>query len=234
MPIGRPGPVLIDITKDAQFGKLEFSYSPYVEKVKGTSLVSEPNANLIADSIETVMSAQWYDGCIAIPGCDKNMPGSMIAIGRLNRPALMIYGGTIKPGCLNQQPIDIVSAFQSYGQYLVGDIKDEERKQIVQQACPSAGTCGGMYTANTMACAIEALGMTVKDLSPNQKVVHSLDQPIKQTGHIRILKGNLAPEGAVAKITGKEGLFFEGPAKVFDSEGSMVEALEEHDQCQFN
>ena len=92
--------------------------------------------DLIADSIETVMSAQWYDACIAIPGCDKNMPGSMMAIARLNRPSLMIYGGTIKPGYLDQQPIDIVSAFQSYGQYLVGSIKEEERKAIVQHACP--------------------------------------------------------------------------------------------------
>jgi len=323
--------------------------------------------DLIADSIETVMSAQWYDACIAIPGCDKNMPGSMIAIARLNRPSLMIYGGTIKPGCLGQQPIDIVSAFQSYGQYLVGNIKEEERKEIVQHACPGAGACGGMYTANTMACAIEALGMSLPyssstpamdlnkfdecyragaaikllleqdikpkqimtreafenamvvvtalggstnavlhliamaraaevdltlddfqkvsdrvplladfkpsgkyvmhdlhlvggtpgvlkmllkegflhgdcltvtgktlaenlkhaaDLSARQNIVHSLDQPIKPTGHLRILKGNLSPEGSVAKITGKEGLFFQGPARVFDSEESMVEALE--------
>lgn len=325
--------------------------------------------DLIADSIETVMSAQWYDACIAIPGCDKNMPGSMIAIGRLNRPSLMIYGGTIKPGCVGKEPIDIVSAFQSYGQYLVGSIKEEERKAIIQHACPGAGACGGMYTANTMACAIEALGMSlpyssstpamdpdkfdecfragaaiklllemdlkpkqimtreafenamvvvtvlggstnavlhllamaraidveltlndfqavsdraplladfkpsgkyvmhdlhlvggtpavmkmllregllngdcltvtgktlrenlkhVPDLSPSQAIVHPLSQPIKKTGHIRILKGNLSPEGAVAKITGKEGSFFQGPAKVFDSEELMVKALEEN------
>lgn len=323
--------------------------------------------DLIADSIETVMSAHWYDACIAIPGCDKNMPGCMMAIARINRPALMIYGGTIKPGCLGQQPIDIVSAFQSYGQYLVGNIKEDVRKEIVKGACPGAGACGGMYTANTMACAIEALGMSlpyssstpamdlnkfdecyragaaikllleqdikpkqimtreafenamviimalggstnavlhliamaraidvdltlddfqkvsdriplladfkpsgkyvmhdlhlaggtpgvlkmllregllhgncltvtgktlaenleqVPDLSPNQEIVYSLQQPIKPTGHLRILKGNLAPEGSVAKITGKEGLFFQGSAKVFDSEELMVEALE--------
>ena len=323
--------------------------------------------DLIADSIETVMSAQWYDACIAIPGCDKNMPGSMIAIGRLNRPSLMIYGGTIKPGCYRNKPIDIVSAFQSYGQYIVGDIDDEQRKEIIHHACPGAGACGGMYTANTMACAIEALGMSlpysssnpaldpakydechragaaikillekeitpkqimtreafenamvtitalggstnavlhliamaravdidlkledfqkvsdrvplladfkpsgqyvmydlhlvggtpgvlkmllkegllngncltvtgktiaenlteIDDLKAGQKIVHSIDNPIKPTGHIRILKGNLAPEGAVAKITGKEGLYFYGPAKVFDSEDLMVEALE--------
>ncbi len=323
--------------------------------------------DLIADSIETVMSAQWYDACIAIPGCDKNMPGSMIAIARLNRPSLMIYGGTIKPGCLDQQSIDIVSAFQSYGQYLVGNIKEEERKEIIQNACPGAGACGGMYTANTMACAIEAMGMSLPyssstpamdinkldecyragaaikllleqdikpkqimtreafenamvvitalggstnavlhliamarainvnvtlddfqkvsdrvplladfkpsgkyvmhdlhlvggtpgvlkmllkegflhgdcltvtgktlaenlelaiDLSSGQKIVHSLNHPIKTTGHLRILKGNLSPEGSVAKITGKEGLYFQGPARVFDSEELMIEALE--------
>lgn len=321
----------------------------------------------IADSIETVMNAQWYDACIAIPGCDKNMPGSIMAIARLNRPALMIYGGTIKPGCLGNQPLDIVSAFQSYGQYIVGAISEEVRQGIVRHACPGAGACGGMYTANTMACAIEALGMSLpyssstpalesqkldecyragaainhlleKDIKPKQimtrqafenamvlimalggstnavlhliamaraadvkltledfqkvsdrvplladfkpsgkyvmhdlhlvggtpgvmkmllkeglldgscltvtgktvaenleglpalssgqAIVHPINQPIKATGHLRILKGNLAPEGAVAKITGKEGVFFEGPARVFDSEDEMIEALE--------
>lgn len=325
--------------------------------------------DLIADSIETVMSAHWYDGCIAIPGCDKNMPGSMIALGRLNRPALMIYGGTIKPGCLGKLPIDIVSAFQSYGQYLVGNLKESDRKEIIQKACPGAGACGGMYTANTMACAIEAMGMTLpyssstpamvldkfdecyragaaikllleKDITPKQimtrkafenamviitalggstnavlhllamaqsvdvkltiddfqkisdrvplladfkpsgkyvmhdlhlaggtpavlkmllkegflhgdcltvtcktlaenledlpelskgqEIVHPLNRAIKETGHIRILKGNLAPEGSVAKITGKEGLSFQGSAKVFNTEEAMITALEKN------
>lgn len=325
--------------------------------------------DLIADSIETIMGAQWYDGLIAIPGCDKNMPGCLIAMGRLNRPALMVYGGTIKPGRYRDQSLDIVSAFQCYGQFISGQISEEERAAIVRHSCPGAGACGGMYTANTMASAIEALGMSLPysatlpaehpgkveecrrageaiaellrldlkprdimtraafenamvvvmalggstnavlhliamarsvdvpltlddfqavsdrvpllaDLKPSgrfvqedlndvggtpavirylleegmldgscmtvtgktlaenvselpglkagQKVVHSVLDPIKKTGHIRILHGSLAPEGAVAKITGKEGLLFRGPAKVFDSEEEMLAALEQN------
>ncbi|MEO8494013.1 MAG: dihydroxy-acid dehydratase, partial [Planctomycetota bacterium] len=125
--------------------------------------------DLIADSIETVMGAQWYDALVALPGCDKNMPGCLMAMGRLNRPALMVYGGTIKPGCTafkdhehkEETPRDIVSAFQSYGEYLAGTITEEEREAIVKVSCPGAGACGGMYTANTMACAIEAMGMSL-------------------------------------------------------------------------
>ena len=126
--------------------------------------------DLIADSIETIMGAQWYDGLIALPGCDKNMPGCLIAMGRLNRPALMVYGGTIKPGCTafqnqanpeDETSRDIVSAFQSYGEYLAGTITEEQRQSIVKNSCPGAGACGGMYTANTMASAIEALGMSL-------------------------------------------------------------------------
>ncbi|HAC91449.1 MAG TPA: dihydroxy-acid dehydratase, partial [Planctomycetaceae bacterium] len=117
--------------------------------------------DLIADSIETIMGAQWYDGLITLPGCDKNMPGCLIAMGRLNRPALMVYGGTIRPGSWNGHSLDIVSAFQCYGQFLTGQISDEEREQIVRHSCPGAGACGGMYTANTMASAIEALGMSL-------------------------------------------------------------------------
>ncbi|MGH9654251.1 MAG: dihydroxy-acid dehydratase [Bryobacteraceae bacterium] len=325
--------------------------------------------DLIADSIETTMSAQWYDANISIPGCDKNMPGCVMAMGRLNRPSLMIYGGTIRAGHYNDEKLDIISAFQSYGQFLSHAITEEEREQIVCHACPGAGACGGMYTANTMASAIETLGMSlpyssstpaedegkreecfragaairnlleldvkprdimtreafhnalvmvtvlggstnavlhliamarsvgvgltiddfqkvsdrtplladfkpsgsyvmedlhkvggipavckmlleagllhgdcmtvtgktlrenVKDvpgLSAAQQVVRPLSNPIKATGHIRILRGNLAPEGAVAKITGKEGLSFTGPAKVFDSEEDMLHALEKN------
>jgi dihydroxy-acid dehydratase len=325
--------------------------------------------DLIADSIETIMSAQWYDGLIAIPGCDKNMPGCLMAMGRLNRPSLMIYGGTIKPGQVDGKPVDIVSAFQCYGQYLSGAISDAQRQEIVRHACPGAGACGGMYTANTMACAIEALGMSLpysastpatdpekliecrkagaairhllendikpKDimtraafenamvmvialggstnavlhliamarsvdvpltladfqvvsdrvplladfkpsgkyemadlhrvggtpavmkmllkagllqgdcltvtgktlgenlaplpaLDPSQLIIHSLRAPLKQTGHLQILTGNLAPQGAVAKITGKEGLYFKGPAHVFDTEVEMLQALEKN------
>src|SRR6266699_5746716 len=117
--------------------------------------------DLIADSIETVMSAQWYDANISIPGCDKNMPGCVMAMGRLDRPALMIYGGTIRAGSHGGQKLHVISAFQSYGEYLSGNIDEQRRKEIIHYACPGAGACGGMYTANTMASAIEALGMSL-------------------------------------------------------------------------
>ena len=326
--------------------------------------------DLIADSIETVMSAQWYDANVSIPGCDKNMPGCLIAMGRLNRPALMVYGGTIKPGFgRSGAPLDIVSAFQSYGEYIAKRISEDERIDVVRHACPGAGACGGMYTANTMAAAIEALGMSLPyssstpavapekieecrragtavlrmlelDLKPRdimtraafenamvtaialggstnlvlhliamaravgvsltlddfqrvsdktplladfkpsgkyvmedlhkvggmpavmkflleagmldgrcmtvtgktlaenlidlpglaagQQIVRPLSDPIKESGHIQILRGSLAPEGSVAKITGKEGLHFSGPAQVFDSEEEMVAAAEQN------
>ena len=121
---------------------------------------SLPSRDLIADSIETVMGAQWYDALITVPGCDKNMPGSVIAMARLNRPSLMVYGGTIRAGFAQGKPRDIISAFQSYGEYLAGTITDDQRLDIVRHACPGAGACGGMYTANTMAVAIEALGLS--------------------------------------------------------------------------
>ena len=324
--------------------------------------------DLIADSIETVCGAQWYDACITIPGCDKNMPGCIMALGRMNRPGLMIYGGTIKPGHADGETLDVVSAFQCFGQWLAGRISEEKRKQIVKCSIPGAGACGGMYTANTMASAVEALGMSLPysssipavdplkldecfragaairklleldlkprdimtraafenamvvvmvtggstnavlhliamaravdveltiddfqkvsdripylcDLKPSgkyvfedlhniggtpalmkyllekglldgscmtvtgktlaenlkdvpglkegQDLVRPLEKPIKESGHIRIMRGNLAPAGAVAKITGKEGLVFSGTAKVFDSEEDMLQALEE-------
>ncbi|HCU98047.1 MAG TPA: dihydroxy-acid dehydratase [Chloroflexi bacterium] len=324
---------------------------------------------IIADSIETVMNAQWYDANISIPGCDKNMPGCIIAMARVNRPSIMIYGGTIKAGCYNNNVLDIVSAFQSYGEHLSGNINEETRKAIVKCSIPGPGACGGMYTANTMASAIEALGMSLpfssctpasdpkkliechktgkailnlirqdikprdimirkafenaivtltvlggstnavlhllamaqacdvklslddfqyisdntpylSDLKPsgqfvmedlhsiggipgvmkyllenhllhgecmtvtgntirenlekvshlkkNQKIFKTLTNPIKPTGHIQILRGNLAPEGAVAKITGKEGDIFKGTAIVFDREEDMLLALEKN------
>jgi len=323
--------------------------------------------DLIADSIETVVAAQWYDSVITIPGCDKNMPGCMMAMGRLNRPSFMVYGGTIKPGVANGQAVDIVSAFQSYGSYLAKTIDDNERQEIVRNACPGAGGCGGMYTANTMASAIETMGMslpyssstpavdpiktqeclsageairhlmeidlrpkqimtreafenamvvvaatggstnavlhliaiarsvdvplTVDDfqsvsdrvpfiadlkpsgkyvmadlhaaggipalqkyllekgylngdcitctgktlaeniedlpaLSDNGKIIFPVENPIKETAHLQILRGNLAPDGAVGKITGKEGTRFVGPARCYDGEESMLAGLE--------
>ncbi|KAK4181486.1 putative dihydroxy-acid dehydratase [Triangularia setosa] len=323
---------------------------------------------VIADSIETVMNGQWYDANVSLPGCDKNMPGVLIAMGRVNRPSIMVYGGTIKPGCsAGGEPIDIVSAFQAYGQYLSGEINEKQRFDIIRNACPGGGACGGMYTANTMASAIETLGMTLPgsssnpaedpskkaecesvgeavknllredirprdimtrqafenamtvvtvlggstnavlhliaiadsvgikltiddfqavsdripflaDLKPSgkyvmedlckiggtpsllkfllregiidgsgitvtgktmkenvdaypdfpaeQKIIRPMSDPIKPTGHIQILRGSLAPGGCVGKITGKEGLRFEGTAKVYDYEDGFIEALE--------
>lgn len=328
--------------------------------------------DLIADSIETVVAAQWYDGLVTIPGCDKNMPGCIMAMARLNRPSIMVYGGTIRPGCrkegAKEEKLDIISAFQSYGAFITGSIDESVRKDVVKKSCPGAGACGGMYTANTMASAIEAMGMSLPnsssmpatdrgkeeeclragaaikklleldikpsdimtkkafenaivtvvalggstnavlhliamarainvpltlddflrinaevpllaDLKPSgkyvmedvhtiggvpavlkyllskgflhgecmtvtsktlaenlasapdldwtQKVIYPVETPIKSSGHLRILKGSLAPTGAVAKITGKEGEEFSGPARVFDSEELMLAALEE-------
>lgn len=322
---------------------------------------------IIADSIETVMSAQWYDANVSVMGCDKNMPGSLIAMGRLNRPSIMIYGGTISPGKFKGQKLDIVSAFEGLGACVAGKINKEELKGILQHACPGAGACGGMYTANTMASAIETLGMSlpyssshpatslekkeecrkligpavrnlleqdikpsdimtpqafenamvivmalggstnavlhliamakaigvkltiddfqrvsdkvpfIADLKPSgkyvmedlcdvggvpavqklllkeglldgscltctgrtlaenleelpglsegQQVIFPLSNPIKKTGHIQILYGNVAQGGAVAKITGKEGTHFTGKARVFDAEEEAIEAL---------
>src|SRR5882724_6269441 len=128
------------------------------------SLVSR---DLIADSIEAVCGAQYYDALIALPGCDKNMPGSVMAMGRLNRPAIMVYGGTIAPGHYKGQDLNIVSAFEALGQKLAGNLNDNDFKQIIQNSCPGAGACGGMYTANTMASAIEALGMSLPNTSSN-------------------------------------------------------------------
>src|SRR4051812_26920002 len=328
--------------------------------------------DLIADSIETIMGAQWYDGLVALPGCDKNMPGTVMAMGRLNRPSIMVYGGTIRAGCATirgtEEKLDVVSAFQAYGQSLAGSINEVERKDILSKSCPGQGACGGMYTANTMSSFIECMGLSLPysscapadapekidecvragaamrkllelDLKPRdivtrqsfinamkltivlggstnavlhslamarafdidveiddwqrvsdetpllsdfrpsgkyvmedlhavggvpaviklmiekgmidgnqktvtgktlaenvkelpglkegQQIVHSFLNPIKKDGHIRILRGNLAPEGAVAKITGKEGTRFEGPAKVYDSEEDMLHGLEQ-------
>jgi dihydroxy-acid dehydratase len=328
------------------------------------SLVSR---DVIADSIETVCGAQYYDALIAVPGCDKNMPGSLIAMGRLNRPSIMIYGGTIAPGHYKEQDLNIVSAFEALGQKMAGELTEADFKGIIQHACPGAGACGGMYTANTMASAIEALGMSLpysssnpalseekqqeckdagkairllleRDIKPSdimtrkafenavavimvlggstnavlhmiamaksvgvsftqddfqaisdkipvladfkpsgkylmqdlhkyggvpavmkymlsvgwihgdcltvtgktiaenlaaapdldftkQDIIHPKENPIKATGHLQIMYGNLATGGSVAKISGKEGDVFEGPARVFDGEESLIEGI---------
>ena len=320
---------------------------------------SLPSRDIIADSIETVVQAMSYDALVTVVGCDKNMPGALMAMLRLNRPSIMVYGGTIAPGCYKNKKLDVVSAFEAWGEKVAGLIDENEFKQVVKNACPGAGACGGMYTANTMASSIEALGMALPfnssnpaiskdkidecklvggylknlikndikpsdivsieslknaikliavlggstnavlhflaiskaanikfsiddfqkimdetpflaDLKPsgkflmedlhniggipsvlkfmlsegilngdcitvtgktlkenlknvkpflkNQKIIYPLSNPIKKSGHIRILKGNIASKGSVAKITGKEGLLFEGPARVFNSE----------------
>ena len=139
--------------------------------------------DIIADSIETVMAAQWYDANISIPGCDKNMPGVVIAMGRINRPSLMVYGGTIKPGHWHNQTLDIVTAFQSYGEFIAGKIDDKDRQQIVEHTCPGPGACGGMYTANTMASAIEALGMSLPYSSSVPAVDTGKLEECLQAGH---------------------------------------------------
>src|SRR5436305_734105 len=121
--------------------------------------------DLIADSIETVMGAQWYDANVSIPGCDKNMPGTVIAMARLNRPSIMVYGGTIRAGCANirgtEEKLDVVSAFQVYGQKLAGKVTEDERRTVIAKSCPGQGACGGMYTANTMSSFIECMGMSL-------------------------------------------------------------------------
>lgn len=329
------------------------------------SLVSR---DIIADSIEAVCGAQYYDAVIALPGCDKNMPGSIMAMGRLNRPSIMVYGGTIKPGHYKGEDLNIVSAFEALGKKIAGQIDDFDFKEIIKNACPGAGACGGIYTANTMAAAIEALGMSLpysssnpaispekdaeclaagkaikllleKDIKPSdimtrkafenaivtimvlggstnavlhliamaksvdvpltqddfqeisnripvladmkpsgkymmsdlhevggvpavmkyllkkgwlhgdcltvtgktiaenleevpelnfdtQKIILPAETPIKATGHLHIIYGNLAEGGSVAKITGKEGERFEGPARVFDGEFELIHGIQ--------
>src|SRR2546430_8284132 len=158
--------------------------------------------DLIADSIETVMSAQWYDANISLPGCDKNMPGCLMAMGRLNRPSLMVYGGTIRAGCTPRHPkLDIVSAFQAYGEFITGKISEEERSGIIRCSIPGAGACGGMYTANTMASAIEALGMSL----PYSSSIPAED-PLKQgeciaTGqaNVNLLEKELKPRDIMTR-----------------------------------
>ena len=143
------------------------------------SLVSR---DIIADSIETVVSAQWYDGVVAVVGCDKNMPGAMMALARLNRPAILVYGGTISPGCVAEKKLDIVSAFEALGQKVAGEISQKEFKEVVRNACPGPGACGGMYTANTMSSAIEAMGMSLPYSSSNPATSHNKKKEMNDYG----------------------------------------------------
>ena len=171
---------LLDLGKRIKEGVIQSGLIPYQFNTIGVSdaismgtkgmRYSLQSRDLIADSIETVMGGQWYDANISIPGCDKNLPGVIMAMGRVNRPSLMVYGGTIKPGCAttqNNAEIDIISAFQAYGQFITGEISEEQRYDIIRHACPGSGACGGMYTANTMATAIEVMGMSLPGSSSN-------------------------------------------------------------------
>src|SRR4029079_16565069 len=162
------------------------------------SLVSR---DVIADSIETVCGAQYYDSLIALPGCDKNMPGSIIAMGRLNRPAIMVYGGTIAPGHYKGQDLNIISAFEALGQKIAGNLSAEDFKNIVKQSCPSAGACGGMYTANTMAAAIEALGMSLPYTSSNPALSDEKKQECLAAGKAirNLMEKNIRPSDIMTR-----------------------------------
>ena len=157
--------------------------------------------DLIADSIETIMGGQWYDALITLPGCDKNMPGCIMAMARLNRPSIMVYGGTIKAGHIKDEKLDIVSAFQCYGQFIAGQISEEERQDIVRYSCPGAGACGGMYTANTMATAIEAMGMSL----PFSASIPAEDADKKKECHqsgaaiLELLKADIKPSDIMTR-----------------------------------
>jgi len=162
------------------------------------SLVSR---EVIADSIETVCGAQYYDGLIAVVGCDKNMPGALIAMGRLNRPAIMVYGGTIAGGHWKGKALNIVSAFEALGEKIANKISDEDYKGVIQHACPGAGACGGMYTANTMASAIEALGMALPYSSSNPALSKEKSLECQQAGKaiLNLLQKNLKPRDIMTR-----------------------------------
>ncbi len=164
---------------------------------------------IIADSIQTVMEGQWYDANISLPGCDKNMPGVLMAMGRVNRPSIMIYGGTIRPGCSQAgEPIDIVSAFQAYGQYISGQITEEQRYDIIRHACPSSGACGGMYTANTMASAAETLGMTLPGSSSSPAEHPSKMAECENIGYAikNLLKEDVRPKDILTRQAFEEAM----------------------------
>jgi len=162
---------------------------------------SLPSRDIIADSIETVASAQWYDALVTVVGCDKNMPGAMIAIGRLNRPAILVYGGTIASGKYNGQKLNIVSAFEALGEKYAGKINEEDFKGVIKNACPGAGACGGMYTANTMASAIEALGMSLPYSSSNPAMSQDKKAECFSAGEAikKLLVENILPKDIMTK-----------------------------------
>ena len=164
---------------------------------------SLPSRDLIADSIETVVNAQSYDGLVTVVGCDKNMPGAMMAIGRLNRPAVLIYGGTIAPGCYKDKKLDVVSAFEALGQKIAGSISEKDFNGIVRNACPGPGACGGMYTANTMAAAIEALGISLPHSSSNPAISPEKERECNEIGKVIYtqLANDVKPRDIVTKTS---------------------------------
>ena len=164
-------------------------------------LYSLPSREIIADSYETINIAHSYDGNIAIPGCDKNIPGCLMGMIRVNRPSFMIYGGSIQPGKYKNKDIDIVNAFQSYGQYMANEITNNEREEIIQNACPNSGSCGGMYTANTMAAATEAMGMTLPSSSSNPALSNEKYNECNKAGTIieELLINNIKPKDIITK-----------------------------------
>jgi len=151
--------------------------------------------------IETVVSAQWYDSVVAVVGCDKNMPGAMMALGRLNRPAILVYGGTIQPGCHLDKKLDIVSAFEALGQKVAGTITEQDFQSVIQKACPGPGACGGMYTANTMASAIEAMGMSLPYNSSNPAVSPNKKSECARVGKAirNLMEKNILPRDIMTK-----------------------------------
>ncbi len=162
---------------------------------------SLPSRDIIADSIETVMQAMSYDGLVTVVGCDKNMPGALMAQLRLNRPSILVYGGTIAPGCHNNKKLDIISAFEAYGQRVAGTIDETEFKEVIHKACPGAGACGGMYTANTMASAIEAMGMSMPFNSsiPAENAAKGADCEAAGSALLHLLKEDIKPRDIVTK-----------------------------------
>ena len=162
---------------------------------------SLPSRDLIADSMETVVSAMSYDAMIAVVGCDKNMPGSVMAMLRLNRPSIMVYGGTIAPGCLNGKKLDVVSAFEAWGEKVSGKISENQFKQVIKNACPGPGACGGMYTANTMASAIEVLGLSLPYNSSNPAIDPKKINECKEIGHYikNLIQKDIKPRDIVTK-----------------------------------
>ncbi|WP_368502950.1 dihydroxy-acid dehydratase [Alkalihalophilus sp. As8PL] len=200
-----------ELARKAKEGALKGGGTPFIFNTitvsDGISMGTEgmrfslPSREVIADSIETVMGAQSYDGVVAIGGCDKNMPGCMIAIGRLNLPAVFVYGGTIRPGKADGKDLDIVSAFEAVGKYNNGDIDREELHKIECHACPGAGSCGGMYTANTMASAIEAMGMSLPGSSSNPAVTDEKMKDCLDAGEalMNLLTKGITPKDIMTK-----------------------------------